>query len=190
MTVTEQKQELRRELRKMVEGLTNKYCEQADQAICRSVIHFAGYQEARTVFCYVGTKDEINTVPILKDALRRGKRLCVPKCISRGVMEAFYLDSLESLQIGHYGILEPQKSAVAVPPEVIDLAIIPCLSCGSDGKRLGYGGGYYDRYLLKTKAQRVSLCRGKIMREDIPVDGYDQGMDYVISEKGVMVVRQ
>lgn len=64
------------------------------------------YHEARTVFIFVGTKEEINTRPIITDALKQGKRVAVPKCISKGVMEACLIDSLDNLEAGSYGIQE------------------------------------------------------------------------------------
>lgn len=89
------------------------------------------------------------------------------------------------MEAGKYGILEPGAHASVIQPEEINLAIVPCMSCSHDGRRLGYGGGYYDRYLGRTQAVKAVICRERIMRADIPVEPHDQMMDMVISEKGV-----
>lgn len=178
------KQELRKLIRLQVSGLSQEYCIQADRVICQTVTGLDEYHEARTVFIFVGTKEEINTRPIITDALKQGKRVAVPKCISKGVMEACLIDSLDNLEAGSYGIQEPGNDAVRVQPEEIDLAVIPCCTCSHTGKRLGYGGGYYDRYLGRVAGMKAVICRERIMRDDIPVEEHDQAVDMVISEGG------
>ena len=89
------------------------------------------------------------------------------------------------MEAGKYGILEPGAETPVIQPEEINLAIVPCMSCSHDGRRLGYGGGYYDRYLVRTRAVKAVICRERIMRADIPVEPHDQLMDMVISEHGV-----
>ncbi len=178
------KQELRKLMQLQVSGLSQEYCIQADRAICQTVTGLDEYHEARTVFIFVGTKEEINTRPIITDALKQGKRVAVPKCISKGVMEACLIDSLDNLEAGSYGIQEPGNDAVRVQPEEIDLAVIPCCTCSHTGKRLGYGGGYYDRYLGRVEGMKAVICRERIMRDDIPVEEHDQAVDMVISEGG------
>lgn len=178
------KQELRKLMRLQVSGLSQEYCIQADRVICQTVTGLDEYHEARTVFIFVGTKEEINTRPIITDALKQGKRVAVPKCISKGVMEACLIDSLDNLEAGSYGIQEPGNDAVRVQPEEIDLAVIPCCTCSHTGKRLGYGGGYYDRYLGRVAGMKAVICRERIMRDDIPVEEHDQAVDMVISEGG------
>lgn len=180
------KKELRRELRAAVAALEEAYAEAADRQIFRYVTGLREYGKAGAMFCFVGTRDEINTTPILEDALRQGKRIGVPKCAAKGIMQVREIRSLEELGPGKYGILEPGPDAPVIQPEEIDLAIVPCMSCSHDGRRLGYGGGYYDRYLEQSRAVKAVICRERIMREDIPVEPHDQVMDMVISEEGVI----
>ena len=180
-----EKRDMRSAVKKEVEALTRDYCRKADQEIFRHIRALPEYQKAGTVFCYVGTESEINTKPILKDVLENGKTLGIPKCISRGIMEVLRVESLDDLQEGAFGILEPKEGCSRVLPDQIDLALIPCLCCTKDGKRLGYGGGYYDRYLKKSNFIKVVLCRKKLMKEWIPTESHDVGMDLVISEEGI-----
>ena len=180
--VAEQKKRLRQEMKLLAGKLEVDYCRKADAKIYRRIACLPEYERADTVFCFVGMRSEIDTVPILEDAWRRGKRVCVPKCVGKGIMNAYQINGMSELHVGSFGILEPGEHAVLILPEEIDLVLAPCLSCSRDGKRLGYGGGYYDRYLERVAAPKAVLCRRRVMREDIPVDDYDMRMDFVICE--------
>ena len=138
------KSELRALIARQVAALPPDYCREADGAICRHVLDWEVYRQAKAVFCYVGTDREIDTRPILRDALDRGKVLAVPLCVAKGVMEARQIRSLEDLVPGKYGILEPGPDCPLVAPEALDLALVPCSTGSRSGRRLGYGGGYYD----------------------------------------------
>ena len=179
----EQKKQLRKNVKEKAATLLPEYCKSADKQILKRLTDLKVYQEAKVVFCYVGTKDEINTIPILKDILNHGKRLGVPKCIFFGVMEVYEITSLDELQPGAYGILEPIEGCRLIEPEEIEFACIPCLTCSKDGKRLGYGGGFYDRYLQKLSCQKAVLCRSVLMEEEIPMDEYDVKIDIVITDE-------
>ena len=77
----------------------------------------------------MGTAGEIHTKPLIHAALDQGKRVAVPKCISKGIMEARQIRSLGELYPGSYGIEEPEKAAEIIGPEEISLALVPCLTC-------------------------------------------------------------
>ena len=90
---------------------------------------------------------------------------------------------------GKFGILAPKLQCPLVPPEEIDLALVPCCTGNAGGQRLGYGGGYYDRFLPRTGCPALLLCRGQMVREDLPMDGHDVVMDYLVTEKGITACR-
>ncbi len=179
---------LRKEVKQSILKLNSEYCEEANARIIDYIISWKEYVDADTVFCFVGTDTEINTTRILEHALRQGKRLGVPRCIQKGIMEVYEIKSLNDLEEGSYGILEPRAGTPLIRPEEIRLALVPCLTCNEKGQRLGYGGGFYDRYLARTDARRAVLCRSALIRESIPSDRYDLDMDYVITEKGIVSV--
>ncbi len=189
VTAAEQKQELRKKLKKRRNTLTEEYRKDADRQICRYVISLPEYREAETIFCYVGTEEEINTRPVLERILSDGKRLGVPRCIGKGVMEVRMVSHLDQLKPGMYGILEPDESCTQIPPEEVDLAFVPCLSCSRDGRRLGYGGGYYDRYLTQTTCRKIALCQEKMLEDEIPVREWDLRMDKVVTEKCIYNIK-
>lgn len=181
------KETMRAEIAARVKNLSPTYCREADAAICRCVLLSEPYQKAGTVFCYVGAEREIDTMALLRAALRDGKALAVPLCLpEKGQMEARRINGLGDLVSGRYGILAPKLNCPVVPPEEIELAVVPCCTGNADGQRLGYGGGYYDRYLRNTRCPTMLLCRHQLERADIPVEEHDLQMDYFVTERGVI----
>ncbi len=181
-----EKKQLRKAIKEKRNTLDRDICASSDMAIFEAIRTWDIYQNASVIFCFVGTEDEINTRPILEDILKRGKRIGVPKCIAKGIMEVYEIHSLDDLAPGKYDILEPVDTCKKVPPEEIDLALIPCLSCSRDGRRLGYGGGYYDRYLNQITGTLAVLCRTALMCDEIPTEAHDKVMDFVICEEGIL----
>lgn len=185
-----EKKLLRKAVLKRVETLSEAYCEAADFGIFKQVTEMPEYQAAHTVFCYVGTAREINTRPILERILADGKQLAVPLCVGRGIMKACALKDLSLLQPGMMDIPEPPADCAEISPEMLDLVLVPCVTCTARGERLGYGGGFYDRYLMRTKAFRAILVRQEIMEARVPVEEHDLFMDAVITETGRIDCRE
>ena len=185
MTKTEEKQQLRRTMRALESGLSARYKAESSRAIAAHLLAMPEYQEAGTVFCFVGTDREIDTRPILEDVLAAGKRLCVPQCVGKGIMELRQVTDLRQLIPGAYGILEPSADAPLVSLDEVDFAILPCLTCNHLGQRLGQGGGYYDRFLSNYRGGTVLLCREKLIREEIPLEPHDYPIPWVLTEVGL-----
>lgn len=185
MTKTEEKQQLRRTMRALESGLSARYKAESSRAIAAHLLAMPEYQEAGTVFCFVGTDREIDTRPILEDVLAAGKRLCVPQCVGKGIMELRQVTDLRQLIPGAYGILEPSADAPLVSLDEVDFAILPCLTCNHLGQRLGQGGGYYDRFLSHYRGGTVLLCREKLIREEIPLEPHDYPVPWVLTERGL-----
>ena len=180
------KSDLRAVIAAEVKALEPSYCESADAAICAAVWESELYKTAKTLFCYIGTDREIDTRALLLRALADGKTLALPLCTGKGIMEARAIRSLDDLVSGKYGILAPGTDCPVIAPEDFDLVIVPCSTGNAKGQRLGYGGGFYDRYLGKTNCPRALLCREKLVKDDIPVEEHDLRMDYIVTERGVV----
>jgi len=180
--IKKQKRELRKVIKERITLFSVAERQASDAFLFERVLALPEFRSANTIFCYVGAEGEINTLPILQEILVAGKILAVPKCISKGVMNAYPIRSLAELQPGKYGILEPISSRPAIEPANIDLCFVPCLTCSKDGKRLGYGGGYYDRYLAQAYFFKIALCRTSLLLDDIPVEEHDVRMDLVITD--------
>lgn len=184
------KQELRAAAIAREKNLSPIYCQEADAAICRQVLQSPLYQNAKSIFCYVGTDREIDTMALLRAALRDRKVVAIPLCVGNGVMEARQIKGLSDLVSGRYGILAPKLSCPVVAPEDLELVIVPGCTANGKGQRLGYGGGYYDRYLPRTNCPKVMLCRHQLIAEDIPTEDHDVMMDYLVTERRITDCRQ
>ena len=185
MTRKEEKQLLRKTIRAAERELPQSYKDRSSAEICAHLAAMPEYLAADTVFAFVGTVREIDTTAFLEDVLARGKRLCVPLCVGDGLMDLHHITSLEQLNTGAYGIREPSEDTPIVPVDEVDFAVIPCLSCSHGGKRLGQGGGFYDRFLAKYRSAAVLVCRERLTREELPVEPHDLPIPWVMTEKGL-----
>ena len=181
--IKEQKKELRTKVKKKISKLSRRETEESDKKILHQIKSLAEYKNADTIFCYVSTEKEINTISLLQEILDSGKRLGVPKCTGKGIMDAYEIQNLEQLKIGSYGILEPgEECDIILDPTEIQFAIIPCISCNRKGERLGHGGGYYDRYLVRTGAFRLGAAFECQYDGQMEVKPSDAPLDKIITE--------
>lgn len=185
MTRQEEKQQLRAIVRRLEAALAPEYKAKSARSIAHRLLAMPEYQEAQTVFCFVGTDREIDTRPILEDALAAGKTLCVPLCTEPGHMESRQITDLHQLVPGRYGLLEPTADTPVIPVYAIDFAVLPCVTCNYLGQRLGHGGGYYDRFLSQYRGGTVLLCRELLIRQEIPVEPHDYPVPWVLTERGL-----
>lgn len=161
------------------------------QRICQHLLATAAWRSARTVSVYVDFRDEVQTRWLLADALATGKRLAVPFCRPDRSLGMFSLQSLDELQPGKFGILEPPPAAQAqaerqVPPAEFDLLVIPGLAFDHDGRRLGYGQGHYDRLLplLRPDCWKVGLAFDHQIVVQVPTEPHDVTLDAIVQEAG------
>jgi 5-formyltetrahydrofolate cyclo-ligase len=182
MTIQEEKQRLRRRIRAEMREVPESCFRMAGAEICRRVWESEYYRQAGTVFCFVSCGREPDTYPLLRKTLEDGKRLCVPLCGQEGSMEARQIHSLKQLAPGAYGIPEPPAELPVIPPQEIDLALIPCLAASRKGARLGKGGGFYDRFLAGYTGQAMLLCPERFFLADLPVEEHDIPIAQVVTD--------
>lgn len=143
------------------------------------------WQAAETIFCYVSVNAEPDTRRLIENALAAGKRVCVPRCLGGGVMEGRQVTALSQLKPAPFGLLEPDVSAPLIPPQELDLVVAPCVAADREGWRLGYGGGYYDRYLPRVACPVICLCRGRLLQQQLPHGPMDIQATGVLTEAGL-----
>jgi 5-formyltetrahydrofolate cyclo-ligase len=146
---------------------------------------FAG---ARTVMFFVSFGSEVDTVPMIERAISQGKRVVAPRADpeSRSLAACEIGDPGRDTAPGAHGIREPKSQCPAVDPESIDVVVVPAVVWGEDGYRLGYGGGYYDRFLRRaTRAVRVGLGMEMQVVGEVPHCGHDLPVDVLVTEAGV-----
>lgn len=148
------KKELRQTVLNQMKKLSGKEKEQADSWLIQHLLSSAAYQEAQVIATYLSMPHEVSTAAFIKQAQLDGKRVLVPKTYGQGRM--IFVDYDESrLQKSSFGLLEP-TSDDAVDKTDIDLIHVPGVAFNSQGFRIGYGGGYYDRYLDDYEGTSVS----------------------------------
>ena len=188
MTVLESKRAVRGRIRARIAAYPPQENERIGRAMCSALLKSDWYRRAGTVFSFVSLPSEPDTRLLLARALADGKTLCVPLCRGGGVMEARAITSLADLHPGAMGIREPDDAAPRVGPESIDLCVVPCLAATAQGARLGYGGGYYDRFLkqLSSRTAQVLLCRRTLVLERLPQDTWDVPVPLILTEEGFL----
>ncbi len=140
---------------------------------------FEEFKNAQTVFCYVSAGSEVKTHSFIKEVLKT-KRVLVPYCIDKnGTMIAVEIKSLDELEEGFFGILSP-KNPAEFPKTEIDFAIVPAVAFDKDGYRLGYGKGYYDRFLSDITPYKLGICAKELFCEKLPHDEFDVKMNKVL----------
>ena len=185
MDTLKEKQELRKKIKEQKTLMTEKEIEESDKLIEKNIMKLDEINNAKTIFCFVSMKDEINTKYIIKKLLDLGKNVGVPKCEKENIMQVYKIESLNDLEKGFYNIEEPKAYCQKINPEDIDIAIIPATACDKKRNRIGKGAGYYDRYLENQKMLKIAVCREKFLVESIPTDENDIIMDKVVTENHI-----
>ena len=182
LSVHEAKKQLRKAVSAKLKTLSEEYRTLASEQLRARVLSPAEYREAQRIFLYINMPTEPQTGGIIRQALADGKQVYVPKCISKTDMLAVRIRSTDQLVPGAYNIPEPVDCSETLEPDAFDLILVPCVSASADGRRLGHGAGYYDRFLEGNAERTICLCFAQAMCEDIPVDENDVRMHRVISE--------
>ena len=181
-----QKQAARRAARQQLAQISPQEFSAIGAAMWQTLQAQPAWQNAESVFCFVGALHEPDTMPILQGALSAGKQLLVPRIAGPGQMQLVPLQSLEQLQPGAFGILEPGQALPAVPAgSGVQLAVLPCLAAARSGARLGHGGGYYDLFLANYSGRRLILCPEALLAQSLPTGPLDEPAQAVLTEKAL-----
>jgi 5-formyltetrahydrofolate cyclo-ligase len=177
---------------KIRDSIPREEKESMDRCVLNSLLGWEIYRDARGIFCFVSFRSEIDTRGILLAALAEGKTVSVPR-VDAGAkeMKAYVVRDLErDLQPGYCGIFEPIVSCEEARDDAIDLIIAPGIAFTPRGDRLGYGGGFYDRFFkMHYTIKNCALTYDRLVVDALPVKEHDRAVDYLITERGVMPTR-
>lgn len=151
--------------------------EKKDKEIFKDIVNSKEYKEAKKIFIYVSLEDEVDTIQLIKEALKDNKSVYVPYILSKKQgMIAVEIKSLQELEVGSYGILEPRNINNTIEDkDELDLIIAPAVAITRDGYRIGYGGGFYDRFLkgVSKCTTVVAIVYKEQVVEKIPIESHD-----------------
>ena len=154
-----------------------------DKKISRQIIESDFYKKATRVLVFASTKDEFNTDFIVDACRCDGKVVYYPICIDNlGRMEFKKVDSSNDLHCGMYNILEPKSYCENYQPSENDIIIVPCLSATKDGYRIGYGKGYYDRFLKDFSGVSICPCYDEMVSDYLPTDKFDIKINILVTQ--------
>lgn len=179
---------LRKELMKKRDALTEREINEKSELIARNLYETDIYKDAKNIFIFVSYKSEVNTHEIIKYSLEHGKNIYVPVVDTKTkTMKASRLIDFSHLKASYMNILEPMKNHIKiVDPEAVDLVVVPGLLFDKNGYRIGYGGGFYDKFFasLKKDVQKLGIGYDFQYTDDsIEHDDFDIPVNYFLSEK-------
>ncbi|OED32273.1 5-formyltetrahydrofolate cyclo-ligase [Planococcus maritimus] len=176
-------------LRKSVIGrmgqLTTSQHASMSTAILENLLDDPDFQKAETIGVTVSRWPEIDTIPLIEACWRLKKRVAAPKCFAKDrTMDFRLFDHLDQLEVVYMNLQEPiEAQTEAIGPANIDLLIVPGVVFTESGYRIGFGGGYYDRYLSGFSGKTRSLAFDFQVTDDLPVESHDIPVDGIITEQ-------
>jgi 5-formyltetrahydrofolate cyclo-ligase len=182
------------EIRKRLLSLRNS--QSIDEIMARSaeivtrLVRIEEIRKASTLMVYLSFGSEVLTDDLIRWCWGEGKRVCVPFCRPKSrELTACRIDGFDELETGHYGIREPKEGLLRpIEGGDIEVIIVPAVAFDRRGYRIGYGGGYYDRFLPQaSQAAKIGVAFACQIIEKIPVDGHDLPVDVIVTEREVIV---
>ncbi|SEN40043.1 5-formyltetrahydrofolate cyclo-ligase [Lihuaxuella thermophila] len=179
------KRSLRQRLLQVRNQLAPGYMSECSEQICRTLVQLPIFQEAESILFYMPFRNEVDVKPAMNAAWKQGKEVILPKAYPEDrSMRCFRVKDLAELKTGAYGIAEPPEDREReVKPRQIPLVIVPGVAFDREGYRLGYGGGYYDRFFAaqSLNSKRVGVAFPEQIVETVFPEEHDQRMDVIIT---------
>jgi 5-formyltetrahydrofolate cyclo-ligase len=163
-----------------------------DKIILDKLLNSEFYKNSKVIFTFVSMKSEVNTHNLINHALKDGKVVGVPKIESKQKgIEVFRINSLKDLKVGYFDVLEPVEGCSKINNEDIDFIVMPGLAFDREGGRIGYGGGFYDRFQLSLdkKVDRIAVAYSMQIFDKVPMNELDVYIDGIITEEEFIICK-
>ncbi len=188
------KQIIRKQLLNKKKLLSQQAILDKSKIIADKLIKFDIYRQSKKIMLYIATKKEVQTEKIIISARKDYKEIFIPLICRNKIdlIPSLVCDFENELAIGNLGIVQPKEEFYRLyPPDILDLVIVPGVAFTEQGHRLGRGGGYYDRFLmkLKRKAYSIGLAFEEQMVNQLPIEENDMPVDCIITEKRIIKIR-
>ncbi len=179
------KMEQRARLRAFRQTMLPETKETLDREILRRVLTLSQYRHCKILLTYVSTAIEVDTRRLIERALKDGKQVAVPRCVpGTREMEFFFIHGMSDLEPGTFGVLEPIVGRCEKMTDFSEgLCIVPGLGFDCHGYRLGYGKGYYDRFLSRFGGVTAGICYSGCVRFKLLHGRFDRAVDVLVTEK-------
>lgn len=186
-----EKKEIRKQIKEKKAALNRAFISDYSELLCYNFTQQDFYKEAEVLYSYLAYNEEIITDALIRSAWADGKKVAVPRVISDGVMEFFYIDSFDDIELGFVEIPEPPYNPERIARDKKVLILMPGLAFGRDRNRIGYGGGFYDRYLEAREAEgteflKVALAYNFQIFDTVPAEEHDYKVDILLSSREII----
>lgn len=179
------KPEVRRYYKQLRKNLSPKVKTKLDDKIAENLFALDEYKSCKTLLAFVSKDIEVDTERIITQAFSDGKAVAVPRCISDKIMKFYIIESYSDLESGYFGLLEPKKSCPELKDFNNSICLVPGLAYDKHGYRVGFGKGYYDRFLGEYKGVSVGVCYSNFIDEQLPKDEFDRPVDILITDNRI-----
>lgn len=187
--VREKKNAIRAEYKALRREMDKALRSERDKKICDFALGLVSYRYAEYVLLYAATEDEIDIYELARVALKQGKKVAFPRCRKEDhTMKYHIVESLDQLSPDSYGIAEPPEELPVYDPDVdlgSAICFVPGLVYDKAGYRVGYGKGFYDRFLSSFKGSSIGIVYSDFIMPKVPRGRFDMKVDILLSEKGV-----
>lgn len=179
------KAELRERYKQIRRSMSPEEKQAYDRNIAGRVVSLWQYKSCRLLLTYVSTPIEVDTIGIIRRALADGKRVAVPRCVPGTYnMEFYYIRGLHDLEKGSFGVLEPDPARCEKLTNFTDgLCLVPALCYDWKGFRLGYGKGYYDRFLNGFGGHIIGICYSGCICRKLPHGRFDRPVELLVTDR-------
>jgi len=189
------KKEIRKNILQTKDALSNEIVNDKSIVIFNKLSETNFYKDANNVMLYISFGKEVVTKYIIDDLQSHRKRVFIPVTVpqTKALIVSELKDFEKDLQVGHFGVMEPKEETLRpVDPSILDLVIVPGVAFDKSGYRIGYGGGYYDRFIprLSDKATTVSLAFDMQLVDKVPTNQYDIPVEYIVTEEQFIKCRE
>lgn len=183
---------VKREMREKYSAIRNEMDkakrDEFDKKIFDRLTASITYRHSNEILLYASMGSEIDTWAIFDAAIKAGKKVAYPLCFEDNTMKYYYVSSRDDLEEGAFGILEPKKGLEEYVPSSLSICVVPAIVFDKEGYRIGYGKGFYDRFLSSFPGVKVGLVYSNMIIPRVPRGRFDKHVDILISERGVSAV--
>lgn len=190
MSMKEEKAALRVKIWAKLAEMTPEEMEKSDEALFERFLSLPEVESAKTIFAFWGIPGrEPNTRILIEKLLEQGKIVGLPRMLPGRQMEVRrYVPDIPMVKAA-FGIEEPSTDCPLIPKEDVDLVLTPAVAYDVRGFRMGFGGGYYDRWLEHFTGKTVGLCRDKVLQSSVPAEPHDAQVDAVVTDSRLIRIK-